>query len=188
VTPIDPSDLQDVQLSLRGDGDAYARLIRRYQDDIAAQMRRFTRNAAMVEELVQDVFVEAYTSLPGYRGDAPLLHWLRRIATRAGYRYWKQRRRHDRGRVALEDWDQLPAPGSGRDLQQKEAADLLDWLLGQLSPADRLAVTLLHLEELSVAQVARRTGWSRVGVKVRAHRARKKLRAMLEKMNLSDGS
>ena len=46
-----------------------------------------------------------------------------------------------------------------------------------------ILLTLLYLEELSVADAAERTGWSRTMVKVQAHRARKKLRALLEKTN-----
>ncbi len=56
-------------------------------------MTRFTRDERMLEELVHDVFVEAYFSLDGYRGDAPFEHWLQRIATRVGYRYWTRRGR-----------------------------------------------------------------------------------------------
>jgi RNA polymerase sigma-70 factor (ECF subfamily) len=174
---MEPSDSLDIEGSLHGDGEAYARLVRRYQDQIAAQMWRFSHNPVELEELVQDVFVEAYIALKGFRGEAPLLHWLRRIATRVGYRYWKRRRRQER-HLALDDWDALTAdPGPA----QQEAADMLQSLLGRLSPADRLVLTLVHLEGLTVAQAAERTGWSRIVVKVRAHRARKRLKALLEK-------
>lgn len=186
---MDAADLDDIRRTLEGDGDAYSRLIRRYQKDIAAQMWRFTRDPQVLEELVHDVFVEAYSSLRSFRGDSPLLHWLRKIATRVGYRHWKQQKRQDAGRVSLPDWDILAAPDDGV-LRQQQAAELLEHLMSQLSAVDKLVLTLLHLEELSVAQIARRTGWTAVGVKVRAHRARKRLKALLEKTGLSpdDGS
>ena len=53
-------------------------------------MRWFSRQPAVAEEMVQDVFVEAYLSLRGFRGSAPFAHWLQKIATRVGYRYWKR--------------------------------------------------------------------------------------------------
>jgi DNA-directed RNA polymerase specialized sigma24 family protein len=53
-------DQRDIAASLNGDGEAYARLVRHYQDQVAAQMWRFTRHPAVLEELVQEVFVEAY--------------------------------------------------------------------------------------------------------------------------------
>jgi RNA polymerase sigma-70 factor (ECF subfamily) len=185
---MDSPDLQDIQQSLRGDGQAYARLVERYQNDIAAQMWRFTRDRLDLEELVQEVFVESYVSLRSYRGSAPFLHWLRRIATRVGYRYWKKRKQQDAHRVSLQDWDVLLAPKAGGEIQRVEAAELLEHLMSRLSPPDRLVLTLLHLEELSVAQAAQRTGWSQISVKVRAHRARKKLKALLDKMALQEGS
>ncbi len=61
--------------------------------------------------------------------------------------------------------------GSRRNCLQK--------LLGQLSPQDRLLVTLLHLEERSVQEIHGLTGWSRAAIKVRAFRARAKMKKML---------
>ena len=174
------ADLRDIAASLQGDGAGYARLVERYQNDIAAQMWRFTQDRLALEELVQDVFVEAYGSLRNFRGDAPFLHWLRRIATRVGYRFWKNRKRQDDRRGTVADWEKLPARDTG-DMDRLEAQETLALLMNQLNPADRLVLTLVHLEELSVAEAARRTGWTRITVKVRAHRARKKLKALLEK-------
>ena len=56
-------DLQDIEASLSGDGDAYARLARRHQTWVAARLWKFTRNVGVHEELVQEVFVQAYMSL-----------------------------------------------------------------------------------------------------------------------------
>src|SRR5579862_5261057 len=90
----DPAaDRGDVTASLGGDAEAYRRIVRRHQDAVARRMRRFARGAAGVEELTHDVFVEAYFSLANYSGRAPFVHWLNRIATRVGYRYWKRRTR-----------------------------------------------------------------------------------------------
>ena len=72
---------------LRGDGDAFARIINRHQAKIADQMRRFSRDPLVIEELVHEVFVEAYTSLKSFRSYAPFVHWLRKIAVRVGYRF-----------------------------------------------------------------------------------------------------
>src|SRR5215475_11265401 len=85
----DASVLADVRAATRGDGEAYSRIIGKYQQTIARRMHRFTRDPAAIEELVHDVFVEAYFSLSKFRGEAPLEHWLQRIATRIGYKYWE---------------------------------------------------------------------------------------------------
>ena len=58
-------DAADIQASLRGDNQAYARLVRRYQGPVSAYMRRFTRYQTPWEELVHNVFVDAYFGLSG---------------------------------------------------------------------------------------------------------------------------
>lgn len=174
-------DARDIQGSLDGDGEAYGRLVRRYQDRITGYLWRFTRDRAVCEELLQEVFVQAYFSLPGFKGQSPFAHWLQRIATRTGYRYWKQQRIH-RSREAAPPpgWDNVASRAS-EDMAPQEAAEFLHALLGQLPPADRLVLTLMHLEERSVAEIADLTGWTKTLVKVRAFRARAKLRKLAER-------
>jgi len=67
-------------------------------------------------------------------------------------------------------------------IQQVAARELVQELLTRLNPPDRLVVTLLHLEEKSVAEVQAMTGWSAPLVKVRAFRARKKLQRFLSQL------
>ncbi len=172
----DGAEAADIAASRRGDGASYERLVRRHQDAIAAYLRRFTADGRCLEELVYDVFVEAYFSLSGYSARAPFAHWLRRIATRVGYRFWKRRKRAAR-------WVPLPADAQARVAPPDDALsmrDELDAVLGRLAPRDRLVVTLLYLEEHSVAETAALTGWSPTMVKVQAYRARRRLRVLLE--------
>lgn len=178
---VDPLDWADVQASQGGDDEAYARLVRRHQQTIAAYMWRFTRQRSTWEELVHDVFVEAFLGLRGYRGRAPFLHWLRRIATRVGYRYWK-RRRWLQGRESPLDEavaDAVAARDEGTDAK-RQAAEVVHRLLAQLAPRDRLVMTLMYLEQCSIAEIAQRTGWSESLVKVQAFRARRRLRRICE--------
>lgn len=173
-------DSRDVRESLAGDGDAYGRLVRRHQHEIASYMWRFTRDRVQWEELVHEVFVEAYFSLRTYRAQAPLSHWLRRIATRVGYRWWKQaEQRRRQAAWSPEAWQQL-AEADPRQVEAEEAAEAVHRLLGQMAPRDRLVLTLLYLEQCSVAQTASLTGWSQTMVKVQAHRARQRLKRLLE--------
>jgi len=176
-------DQVDIVASLNGDGEAYARVVQHYQNQVAAQMWRFTRDPAVLEELVQDVFVEAYLSLKGFRGRAPFLHWLRRVATRVGYRYWKsQVRKRDREEVLRETSLNLATVPEG--LAPFEAAEALYGLLARLPPSDRLVLTLFYFAECDTNEIASRTGWNRTLVKVRLHRARKKLKALLNEAGI----
>jgi len=169
------TDRAEIEASLGGDHQAFAKLVRRHQDAVARQMLRFTRDVGQREELVQDVFVEAYGSLGTFRGHGSFAGWLRVLAVRTGYRFWRDRDR-DRARRAGPE-EALPA---APDLEQpREAAEWLHHVLAKLPPRDRLVLNLLYLDECSVIEAAQLTGWSRSMVKVQAHRARKKLRDLL---------
>lgn len=143
-------------------------------------MSRFSRDFAVRDELIHDVFVEAYLSLRNYKGSAPWLHWLRKIAVRVGYRYWTSRRAGD-GEITLSDgdWQQLcgSLPNAG---EASEAAEVVYALLAQLAPSDRLILTLLYLDGCTMAEAADRAGWTVVGAKVRAFRARNRLGKLIE--------
>lgn len=172
------ADQRDVRLAREGEAEAYARLVRRHQAAIAQQMWRFTRDTEQHRELVHDVFVNAYISLHSYRGDGPFLHWLRKVAVRTGYAFWREarRRKHeeplDSGLVLKLAHD----PGGH---EASEAAELVHSLLARLPPRDRLVLTLLYLEERNVEEIANLLGWTRTMVKVQLWRARGKLRRLL---------
>ena len=172
----------DVRAASQGDGEAYSRIIGRYQQTIARRMHRFTRDPGAIEELVHDVFVEAYFSLSKYRGDAPLEHWLQKIATRVGYKYWERRQRERT--IPFQDGMHDPSRAeeqAGGDDAVEEVGNALE----KLPPRDRLVLTLLYLESRSVAEAADLAGWSQTMVKVQAYRARGKLRKLLEEPNES---
>ena len=175
---VDPVDWADVQASTQGDGQAFARLVGRHQQAVAGFLWRFTRDRRQWEELVQDAFVEAYFSLRTFRGQAPLVHWLRRIATRVGYRYWTQQGRARAEAAALAAMP--PRVEEPVDSDAAEAGTLVHSLLAEMAPRDRLALTLHYLEACPVAEIARLTGWSQALVKVQLHRARKRLKKRLE--------
>jgi RNA polymerase sigma-70 factor (ECF subfamily) len=178
-----PGDLDDVKQACDGNPDAYRRLIERHQGHVARILWRFSRDRGVHEELVQDVFVEAYLSLSSYRRRAPFGHWLARIATRVGYRYWKEKaRRHRSEPFDLREWDEAVGDGpAGHPLEPNHAAELLHRLLQQMPPRDRLVLTLRYLDECDVAETARRTGWTRTMVKVQTLRARRRLRKLIER-------
>ena len=176
---IDPADTRDVELSRRGDDDAFTRLVQRHQAMVARQMWRFTRDPEDHAELIQEVFIAAFTSLHSYRGDGPFGHWLRKIAVRTGYEYWRKRKR-DRVEIREDVGQLLDSQSQEADVGEAVvAADFVEQVLSQLPPRDRLVLTLRYLEEQSVGEIAEATGWSQSMVKVQAWRARKKLEKVL---------
>lgn len=167
-------ELELIREIRNGDRAKYQQVVERYQQTISQRMWKFSRVAIEHEELVQEVFVEAYLSLRNFRGEAPFEHWLQRIATRVGYRFWKKRKQ-TRETETEQLVDFVVVEDNGGELAAAEAAATVYRLLARLPTDDRLVMTLLHLEEYSVAEIAEQIGWSESNVKVRAHRARKKL-------------
>lgn len=171
----------------QGDGDGYAEIVRRHQTGVARIVGRRVP-ADRADEIVQDVFVRAYFGLAQFSGEVPFERWLAGIAVRACYDFWRNMAREDVPVSALTDdhqrWmDQVLSVRSERDfhaqVRRREAAEVLDWALNHLSPPNRAVLTLVHLEGRSVKEAAELLGWSVVTVKVRAHRARRALRALL---------
>lgn len=172
-------DDEDVQRSQQGDEDAFRRVVEHHQPHVSKLLWRFTRDKNTHEELVQESFVQAYLSLPTYKARAPFEHWLSRIATRVGYRYWKQNKRHTHLSLMDRDWEQL-ADDQDKPMNPQEAADIVHSLLSKLPPRDRLVMTLRYLEQCSVKETAERTGWTESLVKVQTHRAKQKLKKLLK--------
>ena len=127
------ADFRDVLAARAGDAGAFEGLVRRHEKALARQMWRFSRDVRVRNELVQDAFVEAYLSLKSYRPGTPFLHWLRRIATRIGYRHWQTLERQKR-HVTIEDGAAaLPSSGGAGEAASpaQKAAELLARQIGR---------------------------------------------------------
>lgn len=163
------SDL--VAASLRGDHAAFAELVRRHQSRVFRLAGRFFQRREDVEDVAQDTFVTAWRRLGTYAARAPFEHWITRVCLRLCYaRLGAERRRE----APLGEEDTVVPP---RDVT---AAIDLERLLATLAPADRFVLLLLDGEGWSVNEIAARIGWTATNVKVRAFRARRRLRRVLE--------
>ena len=173
-------DEQLVEAALAGNDDAFAELASRHKSRVFGIASRFAQNAAELDDICQEVFVQAYFKLRQYRRDSPFEHWLLRITTHKCYDHLRKRRRATPSisvDVMLESGYEPAAPECAAphpDLERLHAA------LAELSPKERLVITLLELEDRSVQEIASLTGWSAGNVKVRAFRARATLRKIME--------
>ena len=176
-------DSRDIQLACEGDGQAYSRIVGRYQDRVTAWMWRFTHDRQLLEELVQDVFVQAYFGLDRYREQNQFERWLFKIATHVGYRFWTRAAREgDAKTVALEAWD---GPATEEtDHAKRQQVRIVRQAMQSLGPRDRLVLTLRYLDGLSVEQAADMTGWSQTMVKVQTYRAKQRLGRLLKKSGI----
>lgn len=145
------------------------------------------------EDLAQEVFLKMFSRLDQYRGDVPLEHWVSRIAVRTCYdRLRAQQRRPElrHADLGVEESEQLERTTAAAEMDDADAIaarDLLGQLMDKLNPADRLVITLLDLEERSVAEIQQMTGWNQSLIKVRAFRARQKLKKEWQRLQLQEG-
>lgn len=181
----DASDSELIAAVTNGDCEAFEPLVARYQSRVFATARRYARRESEVEDIVQEVFIKAYQKIGSFRGEAPFEHWLMKLTVRTCYDFLRSHQRNRETIVSeLADseskWLENMAIQPADETEQTEAAkQLLDRMLSQLSPAARMVITLLEIEERSVKEIAALTGWSVPLVKVRAFRARAEMRKIL---------
>jgi RNA polymerase sigma-70 factor (ECF subfamily) len=99
-----------------------------------------------------------------------------------GYRFWKEQAR-EKSVLPLEDFDAVHTDDSD-NIDPSVAADVLHSLLARLPRAERLVLTLMYFEQCSTKEIAEQMGWTRAMVKMRALRARRKLKTIAERENL----
>ena len=176
------------QKAQAGDESAFAEIVRRFSPRVFSIASRFFRQRSQVEDAAQEVFLKAFTQLGSFEGRGSMEGWLTRIATNTCLNIIRGTKRRPELTVSdLSDdetgWlDQQLSETTGSVENDLVASDLADRLLGTLSPEDQQALLMIDGENASVKEVAAATGWSESKVKVRAFRARKKVREAMEKL------
>jgi RNA polymerase sigma-70 factor (ECF subfamily) len=174
-----------------GDESAFAEIVRRYSPRVFSVASRFFGQRSLVEEAAQEVFLKAFTQLGSFEGRGSMEGWMTRIATNTCLNMVRGAKRRPEFTVSdlTEDeqgWlDQQSAGGQGAQPSVENsvvATDLADRLLAVLSPEDQQALLMIDGEDASIKEVAEATGWSESKVKVRAFRARRKVREAMEKL------
>ena len=181
-------DEEVVARVLEGNVNAFETLLHRHSDLVARIVKRHVP-LQDAEEVAQDVFVRVYESLPSFKGKSIFRRWLSSIAVRTCYDYWRKAYRcrevvmtqlTEKHQEWLEEAVSRESEETRREADaRKEAQDLLNWALAKMSPEDRMVLELIHLEGLSVKEVAELLGWSPANIKVRSFRARKKMEKLL---------
>ena len=174
---------------LQHDEDASRELARRLHPLVAKLVRSHRPRRAAEEDLCQMIFIKIFQKLPQFSGKVPLEHWVSRVAINTCLNQIQSEKVRPEFRYA--------------DLSEEEAAvvqnlaatpdelapglslasrDLVEHLLAALKPRERLVIDLFYLQELSVAEIQQRTGWNASLIKVRAFRARQKMREQLARV------
>ena len=162
-------------------------------------VRRLVRNhlprRESEEDLMQDVFVKIFQRLESYqpRDGIPFEHWVSRLTVRTCLDALRAERARPEWRFAdlsagEADWADFLMNRQSEPPTQRasDAREVVTKLLSLLSPPDRLVLTLLDLEQRTTQEISQLTGWTRAMVKMRAMRARRKLRNVAHKLTAHD--
>ena len=173
----------------QGDEGAARELLTHLQPLVLKLVRSHLPRRTSEEDMVQAVFVKVFTRLSQFSGAVPLEHWVSRIAVNTCIHQISKERVRPEIRYAdlSEEEEQVvqTLASSAEDLgpaQSIASHELVTKLLSLLSAPDRLVITLMHLEGRTVEEVRQITGWNKSVIKVRAFRARRKLRKHLEQL------
>ena len=181
-----------VSLAREGNERAFEEIVRRYSPRVFRIAGKFFRQPAQVEDAAQESFLKAYTQLSGYVGRGSFEGWLARLTTNLCINILRSSNRrpesmpseltHDEAEWVDSQLANVSAEQHRSSERGRVAADLAEKVLSQLSPDDRLVLTSIDGDRLSVKEVAEMTGWSKSKVKVQAFRARRRMRKAVEEL------
>lgn len=193
--PDEEFDEQDhLRRIAQGDETAARELLRHFHPFVLKLVRAHLPRRVSEEDLTQMVFIKIFQNLDRYRGQVPLAHWISRVTVNTCLNELRAEKRRPEWRLA--DFDEETSTAiekiartesdlASRD-DTREAKALLDRMLARLPADDRLLITLLHLEERSVEEIHALTGWSHAAVRVRAFRARARMKKMIPSLHRLD--
>ena len=175
-----------VAAALRQDDDAARELVRSLYPLVAKLVRAHRPARSAEEDLCQMIFIKIMQKLSQFSGQVPLEHWVSRIAINTCINQIKAEQARPELREADLSEEQaavvrnMAATSDELAPDQRFASrDLVEHLMMALKPAERLVIDLLYLQQRSVAEIQKIAGWSSTLVKVRAFRARQKMKKQM---------
>jgi RNA polymerase sigma-70 factor, ECF subfamily len=178
-----------VQAALQHDDEAARALVQQLYPLVAKIVRAHRPRRTAEEDLCQMIFIRVFQKLSQFSGKVPLEHWVSRIAVNTCLNQIESEKvRPELRHADLSDEERAVVENlatSSEELapdQRFASRQLVEHLLAALKPVERLAIDLLYLQGRSVNEIRKITGWSTALIKVRAFRARQKMRDQLARM------
>jgi RNA polymerase sigma factor (sigma-70 family) len=179
-----------VKAALQHDDEAARALVRQLYPLVSKLVRAHRPRRTAEEDLSQMIFIKVFQKLSQFSGKVPLEHWVSRIAVNTCLNQIESEKIRPELRYAdLSEEEQAVVENlatSSSELapdQRFASRQLVEHLLAALKPVERLAIDLLYLQGRSVEEIRRITGWSAALIKVRAYRARQKMKNQLAKIS-----
>jgi RNA polymerase sigma-70 factor (ECF subfamily) len=166
------------------DEEAARELVDRLWPLVERIVRAHLNQQSEIQDLMQEVFLKVFSRLDQYRGQVPLEHWVSRVAVSTCLdRLRAQKRRpavlwSDLSEEQQEAIESSQHSGEENPSLDRASWEVLDRLMGALAPVERAIVTWLDLEQRSIREVCELSGWNAGVVRIRAFRARRKLKAL----------
>jgi RNA polymerase sigma factor (sigma-70 family) len=191
---MDDSDARAlVEAALRHDDEAARELVRRLYPLVAKLVRAHRCRRTSEEDLSQMIFIKVFQKLSQFSGKVPLEHWVSRIAVNTclnqieSEKVRPELRQADLSAEEQAVIENLAASSAELSPDKKFASrQLVEHLLGTLKPPERLVIDLLYLQGQSVAEIKKVTGWSEALIKIRAFRARQKMKQQVAKISMEE--
>jgi RNA polymerase sigma factor (sigma-70 family) len=187
MVDLDAAEL--VQAALRHDDEAARELVRRLYPLVAKMVRSHRPRRTSEEDLCQMIFIKVFQKLGQFSGKVPLEHWVSRIAVNTCLSQIESERiRPELRHADLSEEEQAVVENLATSTdelapdRQVASRQLVEHLLEFLKPVERLVIDLLYLQGRSVEEIHRITGLGVAAIKVRAFRARQKMKAHLTKL------
>lgn len=178
-----------------GDQAAARELVEHLYPQVIRIIRRHLPRRVLEEDLAQEIFMKMFTRMNQYNGTVPLPHWVSRIAVTTCIDHLRAQKRRPEFRwadLSEKEAEVLDAVITNENEvapdDAVEAHELVHKLIAQLKPEDQLVIRMLDLEQKTLVEISEHTGWSKTLVKVRAFRARRKLRKLFETLQQKEGS
>ena len=178
-----------VEAALRHDDEAAGELVRRLYPLVAKIVRSHRPRRTPEEDLCQMIFIRMFQRLHQFSGKVPIEHWVSRIAVNTCLNQIESEKvRPELRHADLTEEEQAVVENlatSAEELapdKQFASRQLVEHLLDLLKPAERLVIDLLYLQGRSIEEIRKLTGWTAALVKVRAFRARRKMKTQLDRL------
>jgi len=182
-----------VNAALQNDDEAARELVRRLYPLVARIVRAHRSRRTAEEDICQMIFIKVFQKLPQFSGKVPLEHWVSRVAVNTCLNQIEAEKVRPEVRhadLSVEEQAVIENLASSTDElppdQRFASRQLVEHLLTTLKPVERLAIDLLYLQGRSVEEIRKITGWSAALVKVRAFRARQKMKQQLAKISAKE--
>ncbi len=182
-------EVEWVRRSRAGDTEAFAALVKQYQQMIDALTWRMTGSLADAQDLAQETFIQAYHNLDQFEDRSKFSTWLYRIAVNKCLNWRKSmgRRSQLHEKWATESERETSIKSHGSDAGQSAQADAIQKALLKLPAEQRAAIVLTVYEEMNHAEAARVLGCSETTISWRVFQARRKLKQWLENLVSEEG-